>query len=76
MLDIYWSSEGNDYCIQSSHLRVNGSWSYAATAFYTLPLENRTYELTIALHPVVNMVSKFIIGKCRATGLMLKNSKI
>ena len=29
MLDIHWSSEGNDY----SHLRVNGSWNIAATAF-------------------------------------------
>ncbi len=58
------------------HMRVNGSWSYVATAFYILPLENRTYELTIALHPVVNSVSNFTIGKCRATGLVLKNSNI
>ena len=69
MLDIHWSSEGNDYCIQSSHMRVTGSWNYAATGFYTLPLENKTYELTIALHPVMNMapnftISNFTIGKC------------
>ena len=68
MLDIRWSSEGNDYCIQYSHMRVNGNWNYAATAFYTLPLENKTYELTIALHPVMNMASNFTIGKYRTTG--------
>ena len=61
MLDIHWSSEGNDYCIQSS---VNGSWIYTVNASYTIPLENETYELTIALHPVMNMVSNFTIGKC------------
>ena len=44
-------------------MRVNGSWNYAATAFYTLPLENKTYELAIALHLVMNMVSNFTIGK-------------
>ena len=77
MLDIHWSSERTDYCIQYSHImRVNGNWNYAATAFYTLPLENKTYEITIALHPVMNMVSNFTIGKCRATGLVLKNSNI
>ena len=76
MLDIHWSSERNDYCIQCSHMRVYGSWNYAATAYYILPLENKTYELTIGLHPVMNMVSNFTIGKCRATGLVLKNSKI
>ena len=45
-------------------MRVSGSWNYAATAFYTLSLENKTYELTIALHPVMNMASNFTIGKC------------
>ena len=64
MLDIHWSSERNDYCIKYSHMRVYGSWNYVSTAFYILPLENRTYELTIALHPVMNMVSNFTIGKC------------
>ena len=76
MLDIHWSSEGTDYCIKYSHMRIYGGWNYVTTAFYILPLENRTYELTIALHPVMNMVSKFTIGKCRATGLVLKNSDI
>ena len=56
MLDIHWSSEGNDYSIQSSHMRDSGRWNYAATAFYTLPLENKSYELAIALHLVMNMV--------------------
>ena len=74
MLDIRWSSEGTDYCIQYSHMRVNGNWNYAATAFYTLPLENKTYELTIALHPVMNMASNFTIGKYRTT--LAKNSNI
>ena len=72
MLDIHWISEGNGYCIQSSHLRYNGSWSYAATGSYTLPWENKTCELTISLHPVMNMASNFTIGKCRATGLVVK----
>ena len=76
MLDIHWSSEGNSYCIQYSHMRVNGGWNYAATAFYILPLENKTCELTIALHPVMNMVSNFTIGKCRTIGLVAKNSNI
>ena len=77
MLDIHWSSEGTDYCVQYSHImRGNGNWNYAATAFYTLPLENKTYEMSIALHSVMSMVSNFTIGKCRATGLVLKNSNI
>ena len=71
MLYIHWSSEGNGYCIRSSHMRVNGSWSYVTTASYTLPLENKTYELTIALHPVMYMVSNFTIGKCRTLGWIL-----
>ena len=52
-------------------MRVNGNWNYVTTASYTLPLENKTYELTIALHPVLNMFSNFTIGKCRPLGWIL-----
>ena len=57
MLDIQWSSEGKDYCIQSSHLSFNGN------ASYTVQLENKTVELTIANLPVMKM-SNFTIGPC------------
>ena len=57
MLDIQWSSEGKDYCIQSSHLSFNGN------ASYTVQLENKTIELTIANLPVMKM-SNFTIGPC------------
>ena len=64
MLDILWSSEKNGYCIQSSaHPRDNGMWNPVTNASYTLPLENKTYEITIALQPVMNTFSNFTIGK-------------
>ena len=63
MLDIHWEPEGNCYYIQlCTHPGVTESRNSVTTASYILPLENKTYEITISLHPEMNIASNFTIG--------------